>query len=247
MNCYYSTEDTTVYEMGCVGHLQLSLRDKWRLPLILVRVSKSLPLRESDAKIWACFVHNKTQEELIKFVALALAVRIPTESRAVLQSAVHTALLPQKCPFPTGNTTSVYCINTPHIQTAKTTPCASRRNSADCIQMKSNSEKCNISTDIKQESQKRRIHSLHNFWPLSYSNTTIVPVIEEQDHSEIALASQTFGTIGNTKMNKFSKLNSSFILSKAPRRRSFSKILLNWADRLLYRHQRIVPTTTVVI
>ena len=88
-------------KFGCVLHLHLSLRDKWRLPLILVRVSKSLPLRESDAKIWACFVHNKTNEELVNSVAAALAERVPFESRQVLHSAAHSVLLPQLCPFPT--------------------------------------------------------------------------------------------------------------------------------------------------
>ena len=86
--------------MGCVRHLNLSLRDKWRLPLILVRVSKSLPLRESDAKIWACFVHNKTQDEVLNSMAVSLAECFPLESRHVLRSAAHSALLPQLCPFP---------------------------------------------------------------------------------------------------------------------------------------------------
>lgn len=86
--------------------MNISLRDKWRLPLILVRVSKSLHLRESDAKIWACFIHNKTQAELIEYVATAPSARIPSESKKVLRSAAHSALLPQDCPFPTSRSTS---------------------------------------------------------------------------------------------------------------------------------------------
>ena len=91
---------SNAFEFRCVRQLYISLRDKWRLPLILVRVSKSLPLRESDAKIWACFVHNKTNHELVNSVAAALAERVPFESKQVLRSAAHSALLPQLCPFP---------------------------------------------------------------------------------------------------------------------------------------------------
>ena len=102
------------FEFGYVRQLYISLRDKWRLPLILVRVCKSLPLRESDAKIWVCFVHNKTNEELVSSVAAALAEKVPFESKQVLRSAAHSALLPQNCPFPgsprslsqSGNTTA---------------------------------------------------------------------------------------------------------------------------------------------
>ena len=95
-----SGEDASIYQLGCVQHLEIPLRDKWRLPLILVRVSKSLPLQESDAKIWACFVHNKTHEELMESIVAALAVCVPSESKQVLRSAAHAALLPQDCPFP---------------------------------------------------------------------------------------------------------------------------------------------------
>ena len=101
---YLYSNDDFMYEFGYVRHLHLSLRDKWRLPLILVRVSKSLPLRESDAKIWACLVHNKTQEELLNSIAFTLAARVPTEDRQVLRSVAHSALLPENCPFPGSRT-----------------------------------------------------------------------------------------------------------------------------------------------
>ena len=70
-----------MFVFGRVRQLQIPLLDKWRLPLILVRVSKSLPLRESDEKIWACFVHNKTQEELLVTIASALARQVPSTCR----------------------------------------------------------------------------------------------------------------------------------------------------------------------
>ena len=75
-SCFYSGGAES-FPVGSVNHLQIPLREKWRLPLILVKVSKSLPLRESDAKIWACFVHNKTQEELIESMTETLAERVP--------------------------------------------------------------------------------------------------------------------------------------------------------------------------
>ena len=111
------------------GHnLYISLCDKWRLPLILVRVSKSLPLRESDAKIWACFVHNKTNEELVETIAVALAENAPIEDRKALRSMVHAALLPEHCPFPVSR---AHITATPLTVSGCSTPTVytSRRNS----------------------------------------------------------------------------------------------------------------------
>ena len=113
--------------------LQITLRDKWRLPLILVRVSKSLPLRESDAKIWACFVHNKTNEELVNFVATALTGCIPSETKQVLRSTAHAALLPERCPFPTSGprSSSLSGAATPMTLSGRSTPITiSRQNSS---------------------------------------------------------------------------------------------------------------------
>ena len=84
--CSDCREESSVYLVGAVRHLQISLRDKWRLPLILVRVSKNLQLQEADEKIWACFVHNKTQEELLVTIASALAARAPSSGSGGLPS-----------------------------------------------------------------------------------------------------------------------------------------------------------------
>ena len=112
--------------VGQVHHLQLSLKAKWRIPLILLKVSKSLPLRESDAKIWACFVHNKTNEELVESITTALAARVPSETRQVLRSAAHAVLLPQDCPFPTSTITRSGT-STPYTLSGGGTPTGSGR------------------------------------------------------------------------------------------------------------------------
>lgn len=89
----------TVYslEHQQVKSLEISLRDKC---LIIVRVSKGLPLRESDALIWSLFTDNRTQEELIVTLTNALSLRIPNESKDILRSTVLAAVLPDNCPFP---------------------------------------------------------------------------------------------------------------------------------------------------
>ena len=115
------------FPVGSVNHLQIPLRDKWRLPLILVRVSKSLPLQESDSKIWACFVHNKTQEELIESIAATLAERVPMESREVLKYTAHALLLPDNCPFPISRSGSGTA--SPVTLSRKSSRCSSRSSS----------------------------------------------------------------------------------------------------------------------
>ena len=87
-------------EQQQVKSLEISLRDKWRLPLIIVRVSKGLPLRESDTLTWSLFTDNRTQEELIESLTTTLSLHIPNESKDILRSTVLAAVLPDNCPFP---------------------------------------------------------------------------------------------------------------------------------------------------
>lgn len=66
----------------------------------MVQISKGLPLRESDTKIWTSFVHNKTSQELVNAITIALHERIPTESKETLRSIAHSVIIPNICPFP---------------------------------------------------------------------------------------------------------------------------------------------------
>ena len=63
-----------------------------------MRVSKSLPKQESDAKI---LVHNKTHDMLMESITTALAVCIPSETKQVLRSAALPVGLPLPWRLPT--------------------------------------------------------------------------------------------------------------------------------------------------
>jgi hypothetical protein len=62
-------------------------------------LSKGLPLSQSDEQIWARFLQNKTEEEILEAISKTLADFLP-ESKEVLRSAARSILMPPQTPFP---------------------------------------------------------------------------------------------------------------------------------------------------
>jgi hypothetical protein len=78
-----------------------SLKDRWRLPLILLRVHKGLLLRGSDAVIYEQFAAGKSQAKLIETIAQALRSTVDSQSNVEdLQRVAHSIILEPQSPFP---------------------------------------------------------------------------------------------------------------------------------------------------
>ena len=53
-------------------HVPLGVKERWRIPIILAKIEKNVPLTETDAKIWAAVSQNsKIQEEAVSSTARA--------------------------------------------------------------------------------------------------------------------------------------------------------------------------------
>jgi hypothetical protein len=77
-----------------------SVKEKWRLPLILVRLQKGLALRGTDKEIYARFSAGKSQPELVAAIARALGTVIKNHEADDLQRAAHSIVLQPQTPFP---------------------------------------------------------------------------------------------------------------------------------------------------
>lgn len=110
-----------MYLTATISQLKLSIHEKWRLPLILLRVSKELPLRQSDAKIWSCFIHNKTQQELLITIANILINSVSNPTRLPTIPIIPNSYL-------SGRNGTPYSQPTSPFMTVSTTPSRSPRN-----------------------------------------------------------------------------------------------------------------------
>jgi hypothetical protein len=77
-----------------------SVKEKWRLPLILVRLQKGLALRGTDKEIYARFSAGKSQSELVAAIARALGTVVITHEAGDLQRVAHSIVLQPQTPFP---------------------------------------------------------------------------------------------------------------------------------------------------
>jgi hypothetical protein len=77
-----------------------SVKEKWRLPLILVRLQRGLALRGTDKEIYARFSAGKSQSELVAAIARALGTVIKNHEADDLQRAAHSIVLQPQTPFP---------------------------------------------------------------------------------------------------------------------------------------------------
>jgi hypothetical protein len=77
-----------------------SIKEKWRLPLILVRLHRGLALRGTDKEIYARFSAGKSQSELIPAIARALGTVVTTHEAGDLQRVAHSIVLDPHSPFP---------------------------------------------------------------------------------------------------------------------------------------------------
>jgi hypothetical protein len=77
-----------------------SVKEKWRLPLILVRLQRGLALHGTDKEIYARFSAGKSQSELVAAIARALGTVIKNHEADDLQRAAHSIVLQPQTPFP---------------------------------------------------------------------------------------------------------------------------------------------------
>jgi hypothetical protein len=77
-----------------------SIKDKWRLPLILLRLQKGLDLRGKDKAIYARFSAGKSQPELVAAVARVLGTVVTTHQPDDLPRVALSIVLEPYTPFP---------------------------------------------------------------------------------------------------------------------------------------------------
>jgi hypothetical protein len=77
-----------------------SMKEMWRLPLILLRLQKGLALRGKDKEIYARFSADKSQPDLVAAIARALGTVVTTHEAGDLQRTAHSIVLQPQTPFP---------------------------------------------------------------------------------------------------------------------------------------------------
>jgi hypothetical protein len=77
----------------------LTPQERWRIPIIFSKIGKGAALSAIDKKVWAAFISDKTEAEVLTHLATALSERLP-DQQLVLQKIIEDATLPENCPFP---------------------------------------------------------------------------------------------------------------------------------------------------
>jgi hypothetical protein len=77
-----------------------SIKDKWRLPLILLRLQKGLELRGKDKAIYARFSAGMSQLELVAAIARALGTVVTTHQPEDLPRVALSIVIDPYTPFP---------------------------------------------------------------------------------------------------------------------------------------------------
>jgi hypothetical protein len=77
-----------------------SIKEMWRLPLVLVRLQRGLALRGTDKEIYTRFSAGKSQAELVAAIARALGTVVITHEAGDLQRVAHSIVLQPQTPFP---------------------------------------------------------------------------------------------------------------------------------------------------
>jgi hypothetical protein len=77
-----------------------SINERWRLPLILVRLQRGLTLRGEDKEIYSRFCAGKSQFELVAAIARVLGTVVRAHEADDLQRVAHSIVLDPQMPFP---------------------------------------------------------------------------------------------------------------------------------------------------
>jgi hypothetical protein len=92
--------DVQLFISSPPGGRTTSMKEMWRLPLILVRLQKGLALRGKDKEIYARFSADKSQPDLVAAIARALGTVVTTHEAGDLQRTAHSIVLQPQTPFP---------------------------------------------------------------------------------------------------------------------------------------------------
>jgi hypothetical protein len=77
-----------------------SINERWRLPLILVRLQRGLTLRGEDKAIYSRFCAGKSQSEMVAAFARVLGTVVRAHEADDLQRVAHSIVLEPQMPFP---------------------------------------------------------------------------------------------------------------------------------------------------
>lgn len=82
---------TKASELQAEVGVQLSHKERWRIPLVLVKMSKHRKLNDTDEKIWAAVSGNlKTQDDLDKLTNVMLHAAAPRQSNTSTQRTTRS-------------------------------------------------------------------------------------------------------------------------------------------------------------